>query len=262
MDRKAYARIDRLRNRRAKLKSNKDYVLSRIRKYKPEIQRAVVIPIWKEIAETERQIDETALGSANTTIVTAADGLISRTMPIGARYEAPDGPGPDKFGFWRATNSSLVSAFGALRADITAYIDDIPLPDLFVGPFAYNDESGNTERYMALLDEASAWLEGSGRLAIVPDILMPASRLSLREDSEHPGEAARYEKLEGDIQAALGGMIRARAAIGNIFRDAAGAYIAQRKLQAEYVAARYGKALSEKDMRIVKRLRKRFGIRE
>lgn len=267
MDRKAHIAIDRLRSKRARLKDKKGYVLSKIRKYSVEIQRAVIKNIRRELMDIERQIDSIMLGSANTPIMADACGLISRSFPIGARYEIETNPeieSPDSFGFWRADNSSLIMAFGALRADMESYIDDLALPGLFAGPFTYKDQDGRETRYMILLDEASAWFEGSGSMRLLTDIIMPAGRLLLRRDTRYKNgtEEARYIKNKDSIETAVNAMIDIRRKLGDMTQDAAGAYLTYRKAYAEYICEKSGTGFDEKDMATIRRLRRRFGLND
>lgn len=256
--------IDKLRKKRNKLKMQKDYVLSRIRKYDVKIQRAVVKNIWLDLIEIERQIDEITLRNANNDIKIGVDGLVSRSMPIGYMENMKNNNENIDFGIWRADNNSLIKSFGALRPDISAYIDDIALPGLFLGPFRYHGAEDNKDDslYMVLIDEAGFWFNGDSKdIRLISDIMVNLDNLSLQKDINYDSIESKYIEMRDDIEQGLNNIIDAKSKLGDILQDSTGAYITYRKDFSEYLALKNNLNFSEQELKTIKKLRKRFNLR-
>lgn len=263
MDRKAYKQMDKLRAKRRKLKEKKSYILNKIRKYPVNIQRAVVNDLWRQIMDIERQIDTIILTESNTSIIKDAHDLVSRTLPLGASYELENHKKADSFDFYRADKNSLLLAFGALRKDISMYVDDLELPDLFIGPFEYiNKANNNILRYFVLLDEASYFMQNEKTIRFLPDIIMFEDRISVERDmnAETSILFETYKNRKDMIQAEINNRIDSALKMPDIAPDIMISYHNYRKLYDEFKADKILDEQKEKDLKLIKKLKKRFSL--
>lgn len=261
MDKSYYERRNKLVSKRAKLKKEKDWALAGMRRYPARIQRAAIAGLRRAIAEIERELDELAIAESNMAATRARniEEALNRSLPLGTRTAIDPDMIPEEFGFWRADKSSLIMAFGALRADMSAYIDDIPMPDLFIGPFRI-PESGL--ECMLLLDEAAAYDAGWEYIRIIPEVYVDKRRLAALPDTDpdtSPLQDAFKLKRNG-IALECGRRIRADLELQGTFSDPIARYHAYRSKHAAYTAARHGEGLSEKEKKLARRLKRRFGL--
>lgn len=264
MNKKAYAKISKLRSELVKLRTRKEYVLSNIRKYPVEMQRAVVKGLWLKITEIERKIDVITAENANTNIAKDAMGNVVRTLPIGAGYEPPWRKTADAFGFWRADNNSLIKTFGAVDTDVTEYVDDMDLPNLFIGPFIkHGTENTDEMEYLVLLDEV-LYDTGDGTLIkMMPEIAVKADKLCVRKADDIPDELAKnYRENKQAIECEMDRRIDAIEIFKGLIPGTAVAYRNYRKVYGEYAAEKFDKILDEKARKRVQKLKKKYGLYE
>lgn len=269
MDKKAYKKLEKLKLERSRIKERKAYVLSKIRKYPVDIQRAVVSPLWRAIMDIERQIDILVISNSNTSLVHDAEDIKVRTLPLGCIENIENYKKADEFGFYRAEPDSLFVAFGASKQDLTEYIDDMILPDLFLGPFEYkSDNIDNTDnktmQYFVLLNEAVYYLYNQDNIKIIPDIIVSADKLSVTKD-QNPDIcklADAFTNKKTEIENFLNVKIKMsmNAKISEILPDVIIAYHNQRKLHNEYIAEKTLEKFTEKDLKKIKKIKKYYGI--
>lgn len=266
MDKKAYKKLEKLKLERSRLRERKAYVLSKIRKYPVDIQRAVVSPLWRAIMDIERQIDILLILNSNTSLVHDAEDIKVRTLPLGCIDNIENYKKADEFGFYRAEPDSLFIAFGASKQDLIEYIDDMILPDLFLGPFEYkfDDINDKTMQYFVLLNEAVYYLYDQDNIKIIPDIIISADKLSVIKD-QNPDIcklADSFVNKKTEIENFLNMKIKmsTNTKISEILPDVIIAYHNQRKLHNEYIAEKTSEKFTEKELKKIKKIKKYYGI--
>ena len=266
MDKKAYKKLEKLKLERSRLRERKAYVLSKIRKYPVDIQRAVVSPLWRAIMDIERQIDILVISNSNTSLVHDAEDIKARTLPLGCIEDTENYKKADEFGFYRAEPDSLFITFGASKQDLTEYIDDMILPNLFLGPFEYKFDDINDKimQYFVLLNEAVYYLYDQDNIKIIPDIIVSADKLSVIKD-QNPDIcklADSFINKKTEIENFLNMKIKMsmNAKISEILPDVIIAYHNQRKLHNEYVAEKTSEKFTEKELKKIKKIKKYYGI--
>lgn len=223
MDRISDVERKRLMLRKVKLKARKDYALNRIRRKPVWLQRAVVCDIWAEISAIDALLD------------------IPRAIP-----KAPGKPAkaPDRLGIWRGDTYGLMGAFGIDSRYITPYLDEISLPDLFLGPF---DIGGAP--YMALIGDS----RGDRKPVALPFAHIRADALEWIFEREIP-EGLDTDAIRKTLE------IAASAPEGT-FPDPFEAYGAYKTIADNTEAERALSDLDRKALRKVRRIRRRFGLK-
>lgn len=238
----------RLIEKRARLKARKDHILNRIRKQPAAIQRAVVADLRLEIADIERAIDA---------IDHAENKAVPAKLPLGADVrDRTDRGRLEGFGVWRVDANDIIKAFGCLRKDTSEYIDGISLPDLFVGPFTYQDDCHCEDiEYLAML-----WPDGD-TYRIVPDVVIAADGITAERAVASVLFCETLDKNKNAIQDELNRRIGGENAIIGMLRDASLEYRAYRALHDGMIRDEAIKNLDKKSLRKVKRLRRYFSVK-
>lgn len=238
----------RLIEKRARLKARKDHILNKIRKQPAVIQRAVVADLRLEIADIERAIDA---------IDHAENKAVPAKSPLGADIRDHKDRGKLKgFGVWRVDANDIVKAFGCLRKDTSEYIDGISLPDLFAGPFIYQDNCRCEDiEYLVMI-----WQDGDA-YRIVPDVIIAAGGINAERAIASVPFCEALDKNKGAIQDELNRRIDGENVAMGMFRDTSLEYRAYRALHDGMIRDEAIESLDRKSLRKVKRLRRYFSVK-